>query len=69
MFFLGFNIFPGLLGLIMFPLSILAAWWTYKDASRRNFSPLLWASISFSIFPIGFFVYLAYIALKGKIKV
>ncbi len=61
MFFIGFNFFRGLLGLIMFPLAIGAAYWTYKDMSRRGMSyPWLWAGISFSIFPLGFIVYLLY---------
>lgn len=66
MFFIGFNIFPGLTGLIMFPLAILAALWTYKDAQKGGFSPLLWAGISFSVFPIGYMVYLIYRALARQ---
>lgn len=61
MFFVGFNFFRGLLGWIMLPLAIWAAWWTYHDAANRGIRyQWLWAGISFSVFPFGFFVYLAY---------
>ena len=60
MFFFGFNIFPGWIGLLTLPLSILAAVWTYLDARRRGLSAWLWAGISFSFFPFGFTTYLVY---------
>ena len=60
MVFFGFNIFRGFLGLLMLPLAILAAFWTYKDAGKRNLSPLLWAGISFLVFPVGFIIYISY---------
>lgn len=68
MFFFGFNVFPGLSGLILLPLAILAAYWTWKDANRLGGNPMLWAAISFSIFPIGFIVYLVYRTFKGGNK-
>ncbi len=69
MFFVGFNFFRGLLGLLMLPLAIWAAWWTYKDVDSRGLRfPWLWAGISFSIFPLGFFVYIIYrIFAKNKV--
>lgn len=61
MFFVGFNFFRGLLGLIMLPLAIWAAWWTFKDVNNRGLRyNWLWAGISFSVFPLGFIVYLFY---------
>lgn len=61
MFFIGFNFFRGLLGLLMLPLAIWAAWWTYNDVINQKLRyPWLWAGVAFSIFPLGFFVYLFY---------
>lgn len=61
MFFFGFNIFRGLWGLIMLPLAIWAAVWTYRDAQRTgNRYQWIWAGISFSVFPVGFIIYLIY---------
>jgi len=61
MFFIGFNVFRGLFGLLMLPLAIWAGWWSYQDAARSGrHSPWLWAGISFSVFPVGFIIYLLY---------
>lgn len=68
MFFFGFNIFRGPMGLLMFPLSIFAAWWTYRDAQTRQLAPLLWAGISFSIFPLGFIAYLIRRTAAARIR-
>jgi hypothetical protein len=68
MIFFGFNFFPGIWGLLLLPLSILAAIWTWKDANRLGLSPLLWAGIAFSVFPFGFIIYLLYRTVR-KLKV
>lgn len=61
MLFIGINFFRGIWGLLMFPLAILAGWWTYRDVEGTNRKyPWLWAGISFSFFPVGFFVYVIY---------
>lgn len=69
MIFFGINIFRGMLGLLMLPLAIWAGWWTYKDVAARNGSwPWLWAGISFSVFPLGFIIYLVYrVFAKNKV--
>jgi len=66
MFFFGFNAFHGLRSLILFPLSILAAWWAWRDARQRNLSPWLSAGVAFSLFPIGFVIYLIYRSFSNR---
>ena len=68
MFFFGFNAFPGLKGIFMLPLAIIAAIWTWRDAAKLGKTPWIWSAIAFSIFPIGFFVYLGFRVLTGKNK-
>ncbi|PKM80227.1 MAG: hypothetical protein CVU89_14675 [Firmicutes bacterium HGW-Firmicutes-14] len=61
MFFFGFNVYRGLLGLILLPLAVWAGYWSYRDASAKGISyPSIWAGISFTVFPIGFLMYLSY---------
>lgn len=61
MIFFGINIFRGVLGLLMLPLAVWAGWWTYKDVTARGRGGAwLWAGISFSVFPLGFIIYLVY---------
>ncbi len=61
MFFIGFNVFRGWFGLLILPFAIWAGWWTYQDVIRKELRyPWLWAGISFSVFPLGFVIYLIY---------
>lgn len=55
---------------LVFPLAILAAWWTWKDAARmeRRF-PWAWAGLSLSLFPLGFVIYLLYRTFGVKRKI
>lgn len=68
-FFIGFNIFRGFWGMIMLPLAIAAAIWTWKDARTGGFTPWIWAGIVFSIFPLGFIIYLIFRTAAARNRV